>query len=278
VEDIAEKLAGYGIDNSDIIVVDVFSNSCIKGSDDDGNLIPPFKDHGTGKWHVPGDLVPTPKPALKNIASLCSEKWFKHRKPKLIGIVPLPRYVTDKCCDDPGHVRNIADPDYISDLENGLESIEDLALAWVQSINERSVVFNFRSCTDDPEDPLPDLQVGGRPLWSAADPVHGIPELYSLASSAIMSAIETDTELENEDGQPAQKRQRLESVIVRRAGKSRPRGRGTTASWSTGTLPPTRGKGGKGAKGRGRAMRGRFMRGAWRGGHWPPRSHRGGLY
>jgi hypothetical protein len=57
-------LTGYGIDSCDIIVVDVFSNSCIKGSDADGNLIPPFKDHGTGKWHVPGDLVAAPKPVL----------------------------------------------------------------------------------------------------------------------------------------------------------------------------------------------------------------------
>jgi hypothetical protein len=167
----------------------------------------------------------------------------------LIGIVPLPRYVTEKCCNDPGHVKNIADPDYISEIENSLELLEDLILAWVQSINERSVVFNFRSCTDDPEDMLLDLQVSGRPLWSVADPVHGVPELYNLAASTIMSAIANETESDGEDSQPAHKRQRLESVVARRAGENLLRGRGSTDSWSTGTLPPSRGKG---AKGRGR--------------------------
>jgi hypothetical protein len=110
-----------------------------------------------------------------------------------------------------------------------------------QYINERSVVFNFRSCTDDLEDMLPDLQVSGRPLWSSDDPVHGVPELYRLLVIAIASSIANEAGGDGDDGQPPQKQQRLESVVVWRAGENIQRGRGATASWSTGTLPPPRG-------------------------------------
>jgi hypothetical protein len=122
---------------------------------------------------------------------------------------------------------------------------------------------------------LPDLQVNGRPIWSSEDLVHGVLELYRLAAVAIASTIANEVEGDEDGGQPPQKRQRLESVVVRRAGENIQRGRGATASWSTGTLPPPHGKG---TKGRGRPMRGRIMRGSWRGGRWPPRSHRGGLF
>jgi hypothetical protein len=62
-------------------------------------------------------------------------------------------------------------------MEHGIEMIEDLIIGWVQGINERSEVFNFRSCTDNPEDQLPDLQINGRPIWASDDPVHVVPEL-----------------------------------------------------------------------------------------------------
>jgi hypothetical protein len=73
--------------------------------------------------------------------------------------VPIPPYVIGKCCDDPGHIKNITDPDYIVDMEHGLEMLEDLVIGWVQGVNEWSEVFNFRTCTDDPNDQLLDLQI-----------------------------------------------------------------------------------------------------------------------
>jgi hypothetical protein len=147
--------------------------------------------------------------------------------------------------------------------------MEDLVIGWVQSVNERSEVFNFRTCTDDPNDSLPDLQLNGCPIWSAEDPVHVIPDLYSEAAATIMGAISSDSG--DFEAQVPAKRQRLESVIVRRAGESsKPRGKPAAASWSTGTLPPPRGKGW-----RGRPMRGRFMRGSWQGGKWPPEAREG---
>jgi hypothetical protein len=96
--------------------VDALSNSFIKGTDPDGNQIAPYKDRNSGKWHVPGELNLAPKPALKKILAHCAEKWFKYRAPKLIGIVPIPRYVAGKCCGEHDHISNFADPDYVPDM------------------------------------------------------------------------------------------------------------------------------------------------------------------
>jgi hypothetical protein len=71
--DIAPKLNRYGIDSNDIVIVNMLSNSYVRGTDNEGNLIQPYKDSDTGKWHVPGHLSFTPKPAFKKILGLGSE-------------------------------------------------------------------------------------------------------------------------------------------------------------------------------------------------------------
>jgi hypothetical protein len=66
---------------------------------------------------------------------------------------------------------------------------------------------------------------------------------------------------------PSSKRIRLDSVVVRREGEkpSAASTRHHRASWSTGSLPANRGRGGD----RGGRMRGGFGRGRWRGGRRP---------
>jgi hypothetical protein len=67
ISEIAEKLDRYGIESDDFVIVDALSNSCFKGTDPDGNQIPPYKDTTSGKWHIPGELNLATKPALKKI-------------------------------------------------------------------------------------------------------------------------------------------------------------------------------------------------------------------
>jgi hypothetical protein len=103
-----------------------------------------------------------------------------------------------------GSLKNIADPDYIVDLNSIIEMLENLIISWLQNINEWFEVFNFRTCADDPDDKLPDLQVGSRPVWASEDPVHRVPELYRMAAVTIIGAIAEDS-LEG-GGQPAPKK------------------------------------------------------------------------
>jgi hypothetical protein len=109
---------------------------------------------------------------------------------------------------------------------------------------------------------LPDLQIEGDYIWSLGDPVHGSDALYKAVTTALAGMVWTpDPVTEPEVAQP--KRARLESVVVQREqhGAFKVPAR-STASWSTGTLPPTRGRGGRA---RGDPSWGRYFRGWGRG-------------
>jgi hypothetical protein len=160
------------------------------------------------------------------------------------------------------------DPDYIADIEHGTELVEDLLSGWTQNLTCRADVVNFRMVMDDPEQILTELTHQGEPAWTDADPVHCIPAVYDALVKLLASML-----LDVDSAEPQAKRQRLESVVVQREGAvvntapSR-----STASWSTGMLPPTRGRGGRG---RGNLNRGQPFRGRQRGWFKPPRGGRG---
>jgi hypothetical protein len=180
----------------------------------------------------------------------------------LIAMISVPRYVAEKCCKDPGHIININAPDYLTDMEKNTDMLEELVFAWAQGINPRWEIFHFRTAADDADQPLDELTVNGEPMWRYGEPVHCCEEFYRLAAEAIASRIG--------GGEDETKRPRLESVIVKRSGSDRAsKSKKPTASWSTGTLPPQRGGGGRGGRG---PFRGRFPRGFRRGGARPYRA------
>jgi hypothetical protein len=132
-----------------------------------------------------------------------------------------------------------------------------LLTGWAQNITSRADILNFRSVTDDPEQLLQDLRYEDEPIWAEEDPVHCSPRVYNAITSSIVGMLSSlFTEC---DAEPAAKRQRLESVVVQRSGAATNAAPSqSTASWNTGSLPPTRGRGGRG---RGVPHRGRTFRG-----------------
>jgi hypothetical protein len=276
LDDIAAKLTNYNLCDSDTIVIDILSNSVVCGTGNRGKIVEPIKIDG--EWHIPGSLTFEPKTVLKSTLSEAADKVFAGKCPKLICITPLPRYVTEKCCDSPDHIQNFSGNDFFSDINQNSDEVEELISGWAQSINSRSEVLNFRMVADDPEQELPDLTVHGVQMWAPGDPVHGSGSYYremaTLVSETIRSTVYDDGE-----SLPPSKRLRLESVIVKREGESK-RVRKSSASWSTGKLPPLRGRGGpvRGPRGsRPFSHRGRFQRGRahWRGNGGSYRAGRG---
>jgi hypothetical protein len=203
-----------------------------------------------------GELAFRPKTVLKKILSELTGMFEPGMNPRIIILVPAPRYVLGKCCNLAGHVSNFPEPEFVPDLDSNLELIEDLLTGWAQNITDRADILNFRTVADDPEAGLPDLQIEGNSIWSLADPVHGSDALYKAMASAGMLR-NPDPVTEPDVAQP--KRMPLESVVVQREqhGAFKVPAR-STASWSTGTLPPTRGRGGRA---RGDPSRGHFFRG-----------------
>jgi hypothetical protein len=109
-----------------------------------------------------------------------------------------------------------------------------------------------------------------------------VPHAYEAATNAVLEAAES---LQDQEGEPASKRQRLESVVV--TVKESPRAASTKTpppakpTWSTGEIERPaggRGRGGQTRGGKGHHGRGYFFkpyRGAYRGRQG---GHRGGRY
>jgi hypothetical protein len=126
---------------------------------------------------------------------------------------------------------------------------EDLVTSWTQNCTTRADIINFRSTADDPEQSVTELLADGGPGALHAECVCGAGKPGALSVE--------DEEITSE---PHAKRQRLESVVVQRIGAvNDTTPHRSTASWSTGSLPPTWGRGGRarGASFRGLSSRGR---------------------
>jgi hypothetical protein len=265
IADIAEKLKKYDIADTDTLLIDPLSNTAVCGTDTNRMLINQIKI-GDG-WHIVGAMSYVPKQRAKTLLAKIRDIALPGKNPRIIALSPLPRYVIEKCCLDPEHITNADDNDFLADIDSNIEILEELLNGWAQSINVRSEVFSFRMVADNPGDDLHALQVRSDPLWRAGDPVHGSVSYYAEMASAVVESVRAAI---MEDGsEPPAKRARLESTIVRRPSVDRPSKSHHSASWSTGTLPPTRGRGGntRGGPARGSRARGRGL--------WWRRPHRG---
>jgi hypothetical protein len=116
--EVASKLEFYQMAEQDVVLIDLLSNSVFCGTDTKGNLLGPEKTNEI--WHIPGDLAFTPKTVLKAILNDATQLLFTSTRPELIAMIPVPRYVAEKCCKDPGHIKNINAPDYLANMEKTL--------------------------------------------------------------------------------------------------------------------------------------------------------------
>jgi hypothetical protein len=168
--------------------------------------------------------------------------------------MPLPRYVTGRCCSDPEHVSNFNDPTFETDLNSDMEMVEDLLTGWLQSFCNSGTLIHFRTTADNPEAPLNELTVNGSAMWPADDPLHCTEAMYRALTMATVAAIEELTAgTVGDSDEPAPKRSRLESVVVVRenAQGSNKAPAPAPQSWSSGVLPsqPACGRGGLNGRG-----------------------------
>jgi hypothetical protein len=271
VSDIAAKVKKHKPGPGDIVLIDPLSNSVFCGSDDTGNHMEPIKESGT--WHITGNLCVRAKSYIRAALSKLKHIFDAAPDSKYIFISPLPRYITEKCCDNDSHIVNFGEAEYTSDISDELRGIDGMLDAIASSLPGPAVVLNYSQCADDPAADLHSLSLDGEPLWAAGDGVHGNSALYSAMAKLVQSTVD---ELGFDNGPGPSKRARLESIVVRQdknsANEPAP---SSKQSWSAGRLPAKvkRGRGAFRARADG-AYRGRPWRGgssSWRRPSGPPR-------
>jgi hypothetical protein len=260
IAELGLKLKNYNITDEDVIIIDPLANSIFCGTDSEGDHVDPVK-LSDGKYHIPGDLTCRSKSKIKKIMDDLAGILPKEAEPRLILIVPVPRYVTTRCCSDPAHITNFEQETYVTDIDRETDTAEDLLTAWGQTHSCRSDIVHFRAVADDAEGNLPDLQVGGQSFWRQDDPVHCTEAFYAGLARLLLAMLAADDgPRSSEEAEPAPKRARLESIVVQREqGGASSAPKKSTASWSTGYLPPMRGRATRGWPRGGRPFRGRGL-------------------
>jgi hypothetical protein len=192
---------------------------------------------------------------------------------KLVILVPMPRYVRNLCCSDGGHVTNQGEKEFYEEFLSAEKRLLDAAAAGDRT---REAKIDLCKLFGSAETPLQELTTpDGTSVW-AGDGVHLTSPAYSVAARLL--AAELERSAMGEAGEPATKRQRLESVVpasapppVKPAAKTVPAAPKPVAPplWLSGQLPSSqkysnnrdsgygrdygggRGGGGRGGRGRG---------------------------
>jgi hypothetical protein len=194
----------------------------------------------------------------------------------------MPRYVRNPCCGDGGHVTNQGEKEFYEEFLSAEKRLLDAAAAGDQT--REAKVIDLCKLFGSAETPLEELTTpDGTSVW-AGDVVHLTSPAYRVAARLL--AAELERSALGEAGEPATKRQRLESVVpapapppVKPAVKAPPAAPKPVAPplWLSGQLPSSQkysnnrdsgygrdygggrgggGQGGRGGRGRGRGRGG----------------------
>jgi hypothetical protein len=241
----------------DFLILDPVSNSTFCGTDSKGNHVDPEKVEG--KWHIRGQLVIRSKSYVRTVLKNLSKILDSFPELKILAMLPIPRYVSEKCCSDPEHITNFGSATYLEEISDELEGIDDLVRGWAQSRSCAAAdTIDYRMVLDEPAADLGKQSLDGSHIW-ADDPVHAVQAVYTAVSLSVISSID---ELGGDVSEPQRKRPRLESVVVRPKKRSDQLAKPKPQGWSSGVLPDP------GVHARGGTRGG--QRGSQRGGR-PPR-------
>jgi hypothetical protein len=166
---IVKTLSDLNLDESDCVVLDLFSNDIYIGTDSKGYGSLPFNDQDG--WHEEGALDVMPLKALRIIAKMAADICGVAGSAKVLVALPLPRYVIAACCTSQRHVTNLDEADYESVLLAGSHVVKSVLEEELEGLSRQPVIFN----------PLASFNGDGlrhtsssnsNIIWPEADPVH----------------------------------------------------------------------------------------------------------
>ena len=231
------------------------------GTDDNGLPKKAYKDTDR-KYHVSGQLQAAPKQAFLLVAREAAGLVGAAGEATVMLLGPLPRYVTDRCCDDQSHITNLG----TEDMETELQRAEDNAAAAVGSAlsGDNVHLFVYHDLFGSDKDLTDMYTADGNSIWRPDDPVHLTSAAYEELGAAMIMACRRPT-------QPVP-RERLESVVPGNPARA-PRGAVRPTPWVVGQSGPSMPTSRRGGKGGWPSFRGRFRGRGNRGG---PRRGGGG--
>ena len=239
IEHLTAELSGLALTSADVVVFDIWSNSVYLGSDEDGFPAKPTRSAVDGIYHLAGNLQVAPKGVSQRILQDCTPMFDASASAGVMVAVPIPRYLTGKCCGDESHITNFGSPDYLDEVGK-VSALVPAAVAGLLSLGKVKLISLIEcSETTDP-DPTSVNPLLDPANWT--DPVHLASHLYAKAASCILNKAAEMTA-----GPDDKHRARLDSIApVPRITAGGRGGRGVSLpAWVTGRgagqARPTRG-------------------------------------
>jgi hypothetical protein len=245
VSSICSKLNNMSITDNDVIFLDPLSNSVFCGTDAEGAPKIIKKDQ-SGKYHCEGHLSLITNQMCTRKLSICDPILETVKDHKVIILSPIQRYITTRCCSDPGHLQNFTSKNLSRDIVQGLEVICELLQGWGESKCKHVEILDSVGCIVGTT-PLKEARFNEGPLWAPEDPVHWVNGAYDMLAEKASEFFQ-----DGEDDQPAQKRPRLMSTVVAAKQPAVSLQAQPKPGWSTGELlRPQGGRGRRRGRGRG---------------------------
>jgi hypothetical protein len=169
-----------------VVVCQLFDNSIYYGAREEGEKLLPKKGLDR-RYHIEGHLRIVNRNDFRELFLLASD-IIRAADGKLVILqIPLPRYLLEKCCTDPGHIVNKYDQSYEVTMRTALTNIA----SWLRSMLDMKrmknvVLYNPMDplgLTDDEADEERILS-----LWGA-DPVHPTEEAYAAISNDLLAYV-----------------------------------------------------------------------------------------
>jgi hypothetical protein len=129
---------------------------------------------------------------------------------KVVFVIPLPRYVLTACCKDDTHVSNRLSGELAAEFSGAEKSLTEAAAAGERTGTARliNILSFFGSCESQPQDLT---TVDGASIW-AGDGIHLTSNASRVATRKLMADLAQGGK-GGQEGEPAAKRTRLESVV-----------------------------------------------------------------
>ena len=203
---IADFVKNAKLGLSDVLVLDLFSNSAYMGTDEAGMPRKAVRSPVDGRYHLTGQLQAAPKTLYSTVLNDARDVIGAAGDASIVLVAPFPRYVVGKCCDDPSHITNFGGDDYYTEMYRVGDYVEAAAAAVSCPVN--ITVFHMMDNLVGTDSDLPELRTtDGGMVWRKDDPVHLTGEAYTALANALAHSRDGDVE------GGAAKRPRLSSIV-----------------------------------------------------------------
>jgi hypothetical protein len=174
-----------------VILYQLFDNSCYMSCDEEGNRALPIKgrDH---KYHVPGRLVLAGREEFRTIFTTVLPLLRAGLDNTKVLLIPLMRYIVDKCCDSETHITNKASGSYGKMMGNALAEMGE----WLKDLAFTRRIRNFVVlCPNELLGEEESIKAGSRKVTSfwKESPVHMSQDGYTALADCILEKLAATT-------------------------------------------------------------------------------------